>query len=649
MAEPKKRTFSFDKLKKTEKDLYARGEVKPGEKPELLQPTTNATSGAQSDWQEIPEHLAEKPEEHRLIKPATMKKILISAGGFFLVSIGFAAYIFFGGANKVSVDNVAITINGSSTIGAGEPLSFDINVQNRNNVALEGVKLLVEYPVGTRTADDQEKDLPRELEEMDNIPANGNIQRSKQAALFGAADSSQHIIVSVEFRVKDSSATYFKEQYYDVLISTAPVRMTINSVPETVSGSELEISAEIVSNATSVISGLMLRVDYPFGFQFNAAAPSPAYSNNVFLLGDFQPADRRVIRIKGTVTGQEGDDRLFRFNLGLPGKNDNRVIGKTFLFTNHPIAIKRPFVSAVLSLDGSNSDTYAVPAGQVVRGEVSWTNNLDSRIADLEIQAKLSGESLNRLSVSAGNGGYYNSLDNTILWNKITSPGQAVVDPGETGLIGFSFSPLPLSSLLYSGIRGNEMTVDITVKARRLSGANIPEEIFTGISKKILVSSNIALSGRSLYYTGAFSNQGPVPPKAEVNTTYTAVWALTNTLNSVSGMRVSATLPVYVTWLGNVSSGESVVYEPANRSIVWNVGDLPAGTGFSSSPREAAFQVSIVPSLSQLGSSPTLITEAVASGVDRFSSVPLKSTTKAVSTDIEDGPQGMRYPGRVEQ
>ncbi|HEY4499416.1 MAG TPA: hypothetical protein VJH94_05170 [Candidatus Paceibacterota bacterium] len=642
----KKRPFSFGKLTNVEKSLYARHEFTiPKETDDLPTPSP---SDVPSEWKE------EEPQgfgryEHLLSKSGPiMKKILIAAIGFFLVSGAFAAYVFFGGLNRVSTDNIEIAVTGPSSIGAGEPLSFEFTIKNKNNVDLEVAHLLVEYPIGSRTADQSLSELLRESESLGTIDAGASMTRTKQVTLFGEADSTQRIIISLEYRVKDSSATYFKEQNYDVIISTSPVRMTINSVKEAVSGNEMEISVEVVSNSATIVSGLMLKVDYPFGFTFSTASPVPTFGNNTFMLGDLNPADRRIIRIRGKVTGQEGEDRLFRVTLGLPDKRDNRQIGTVFLSSTESIAIKRPFVSASLSLNGSSDDVFTIEAGQSVRGEIAWTNNLPSRIVDLEIQVKLTGSSLNRLSISSQSGGFYRSIDNIIIWDKTTSGNFAVVEPGESGVASFTFSSLPVSSLLYSGARGNEISIDVSIQARRLSDVSVSEQISSGTSKKVRISSNLALTGRSLYYSGPFSNQGPIPPVVERNTTYTLVWSLTNTLNSASGIKVEAVLPGYISWLNNVSAGESVRFDPATRRVVWDVGDVPATAGFSGPPREVSFQVSFVPSLSQRETSPTLLGESVVTGVDRYNSASLRASAPVVTTRISDGDQKIDQ-GKVQQ
>jgi hypothetical protein len=261
---------------------------------------------------------------------------------------------------------------------------------------------------------------------------------------------------------------------------------------------------------------------------------------------------------------------------------------------------------------------------------------LPTRISDLEIEAKVGGNSLDRFTVSASSG-FYRSIDNTILWDKTTKPNFVVVEPSGGGIVSFTLASYPLSTLLSSGRIGNELTVDVSVKAKRFSDANVPEEITSSVSKTIRINSNITLNGKSLYFTGPFSNQGPIPPRADQNTTYTIVWTATNTLNDVSDAVVRAVLPGYVTWVGNISpTNESVTYNSSTREVDWNVGSIKAGAGLSGLPREVAFQVSIIPSLSQRGTSPIIVGPAAITGTDRFTGATLNDSATALSTSIAD-------------
>ena len=108
-----------------------------------------------------------------------------------------------------------------------------------------------------------------------------------------------------------------------------------------------------------------------------------------------------------------------------------------------------------------------------------------------------------------------------------------------------------------------------------------------------------------------------MPPKAEKETTYTVIWTVTNTSNKVKNAKVSAILPIYTKWLSKTApDSEHISYNLQNSEIIWDLGDVPAGAGIDSPAREVAFQISFLPSVSQIGSTPVILSGAVLTGTD---------------------------------
>jgi hypothetical protein len=67
------------------------------------------------------------------------------------------------------------------------------------------------------------------------------------------------------------------------------------------------------------------------------------------------------------------------------------------------------------------------------------------------------------------------------------------------------------------------------------------------------------------------------------------------------------------------------------------VGTLPAKTGYQATlPRQVHVQVSIIPSISQAGTTPDLIENIRFSGTDTFTKKEIVQTTKAITTEIRD-------------
>jgi len=139
--------------------------------------------------------------------------------------------------------------------------------------------------------------------------------------------------------------------------------------------------------------------------------------------------------------------------------------------------------------------------------------------------------------------------------------------------------------------------------------------------------------------TGPFTNTGPLPPVAEKATTYTIHWSLVNSSNKIEGAEVRASIPLYVTFLNNIyPSGESVSFDSQSGEILWNIGSIPAGIGLTGPAKEVSFQVSLLPSVTQVGDAPTIISESVLRGLDTFTRVTLEDRTPSLSTILLQDP-----------
>jgi hypothetical protein len=352
-------------------------------------------------------------------------------------------------------------------------------------------------------------------------------------------------------------------------------------------------------------------------------------------LGDLEPGGIRKVRITGILDGQDGEERVFKFAVGLKDKKDETLIAAPFFNYNTSVFIQKPFIGVSLALNGDASAETVMSAGQAIRADVLWQNNLPTIVNNAQIAIKLRGSALNRSSITA-DGGYYRSSDDTIIFNRETTNQLASFNPGDSGRLGFSFNILN-SAALKSGQQIIDM--EITANGLRAEGNTVPNELLFSSAKKIKVATDLILSSASSYYSGPFKNVGLLPPRADKETTYTITWALTNTLNDLSGVTVSGSLPSYVKWLGVVSpESESVSYNPVGGEVTWSPGLVKAGTGRGASPKQVSFQVSLLPSLSQVGKVPVLLTETTARGIDIFTGATISDSREAVTTDLFNDP-----------
>lgn len=621
----------LNQIDNLERSLYSRKQKVFSIKRRPIMTSGGQGKGVGSDWeheQELPKPAEPKPGL------ALSHKVLIASAGFFLVAIFTAIFVFTGGSNVVSNNKIELNISGPASIAGGEKLTLNLAMTNNNSTTLESADLIVEYPDGARSANDLNSELKRGRITVGNILAGKIINQSVEAVLFGEESAKQTVKFTLEYRVAGSNAIFYKEKNYDIVISSAPVNVQVVSLSEANAGQDVEMAITVSSNSTETLRSVMLAADYPFGFTYKSAVPDTAYGKNTWLLGDLAPQSKRTIRIKGMIDGQDGEERVFRFNIGVQSLKDEKIIGALFLSVPQTVAIKKPFIGINLSLNGETGDVYATKAGRLIRGDLIWQNNTPEKITALRFTVKLDGQALDRSSVSADRG-FYRSSDNTIVWDASTVNELVSVEPGGTGRLSFGFSALPTASSFGSPLVNPEIVVTVGSGGFRSGENNVPEIVDSTLVRRVRVNSNLALTSSLLYYSGPITNSGPLPPRADQETTYTVVWSLNNPTNAISGAKVSTTLPPYVRFVGKTEPIDSdISFNQLGGQVVWNVGNVPAGTGFNLPAKQVAFQVAFVPSVSQIGNIPKITDEVVVSGLDTFTNSQVGDSKAALTTRL---------------
>jgi len=182
--------------------------------------------------------------------------------------------------------------------------------------------------------------------------------------------------------------------------------------------------------------------------------------------------------------------------------------------------------------------------------------------------------------------------------------------------------------------------LDVSVTGNRVDyvGSSQDDVLFSD-SRKIKITSDPQLFAKALYYIGPFKNSGPVPPKAEQETTYTVTWTVTNPMNNISGAVVQASLPPYVKWLSEIDPGqEKINYDENTRMVTWNVGNVSAGAGTTASAKEASFKVSFLPSIDQAGQIPNIVNAATITAKDNFTLTSVSNSFGALNTKLASDP-----------
>ncbi len=587
-----------------------------------------------SDWQHESENLLQPNTQN--YKDKTMSfftKILITSIIFFFIALGIGSYLVFNGSNIVSANNVDIIVNGPVSVSGGSPVNFDVSILNHNNIKLQDISFSVDYPSGTVDANDSTKELKNFKEDIGDIEPGGLEQKSIQAIFYGEENSKKTVVLSIKYHVQGSNSPFTKEKTIDLLISSSPINLSISSFKEINSEQEFEISATLQSNSKEVLKNILLKASYPFGFTFISSDLKPITSDNsLWRIGDIPPGGKKVVKIKGKLEAQNDEIRNFRFSAGSPRISSDKSIGTEYTSDTQEISIKKPFVTLGISLNGdSESREYSATFNNSVNIDINYSNNLPTSIIDGEIRVKISGNAYDKFSVNPLDG-LYNSTNNEIVWNSITSTYLRNIEAGGNGRVSFNITPKDLS-VGSKKITNPSIKFVVSVQAKRNSETNVPEKVAITASREIKVSSNALIGGQILHNSGSFANTGPIPPRADQQTTYTVVWTVDNTANNISNVQVLSSLPPYVKWLNKISpSSEDITYDNVTGQIAWNVGSVGTYTSGSTKRKQVSFQISLNPTINQINQSPVLVNTSILTATDDFTGQSLKSNLGTLNT-----------------
>jgi hypothetical protein len=619
-----------DRLEELRKRLYERGNAPEKREPHHLSDTHEEV---RESWERPPQPPRPLPQPAAPAATDTMArthakrgyrmKILLGGFAIFVLTIAVSSLFLAFGRHNISGDNITISASGPFTIGGGQEFPLQVGITNSNTVPIDSATLIVEYPSGTQSATEEGKELFTERQQLETINSGETVNIPLKAKVFGEENEEKTIKVSIEYRVSGSNATFYKEA--DPLrfkISSSPVIIRADTIKKISSGQESEVTLTIISNSPTPLSQVLVKAEYPVGFDFSSADPKPTYGQNGWLITDLQPEKEKTITISGIVVGKESDEYAINFSVGVPNERDPQSLASIFAKTQTQFQIEQPFLDIDLQVNNSSESEVAVEPGRRSNAVITFTNTLEDTVYDISVEVELSGNAFSIYEVGPSSG-YFDPSKNTITWDVSNTPSLRQATPGEKKQLSFS---LEAASQVTNTPQVN---IKVNTHARRVSENDVAEQLIGTAESTLKVISVPVVRAQASHDTDVFVDTGPVPPVVDKETTYTIAMQVKNGSNGVSDALVSASLPAYVTWLNQTAGTGDITYNPTTRAIEWSAGDIDANAEVY-----AAFQVSVLPRSLQIGTVPVLLTEQRIRAVDKFTGTVVRGSNPPITTKL---------------
>lgn len=543
---------------------------------------------------------------------------------------------------------VVLDIFGQERVVSGEEINYIVRYKNNSRVVISNVVLNFSFPNQSAIADDAGAVLRGEslvvTKNLGQLSSGQEGQAEFKIKVLGDKDSQQKFVAKLSYRPANINSDFGNTNEFTSAVISVPLILSFILPERIVSGQTINFSLRYLNTSDTAFVNAKVKIEYPAGFIFDSALPSPQEENNAWVLPEIGSREEGNIIIKGAISGNEGEAKIFKAQIGTQKDSEE--------FLAYSQALASPQISASpLGVEQTllDSEQASADVGQRLTYQIKYRNTTDEVIGPVFITVKIDSRAIDLGSVVAANG-FFSSSDGIITWNSSSLPAPELLSARAEGMLEFSLrvkDRLPVNNFsdknftIVTTAKIDSFNVPLALSGTQLGGQH---------QLTVKINSKLTLNMKGYYGDRLITNSGPLPPRVGQKTTYTIYWQVLNISNDVSGAVAEAYLPPYVSWEGKIyPTSEDIKYDASSGKVTWNIGALGAATGVLSPVRQVVFQVGLVPSLGQVGSAVVVVQSAKISGQDNFTGVQLSASTVELKSDMPDDSAVGYEKGRVTQ
>ncbi len=530
------------------------------------------------------------------------KKVIIGLI-IFLIILGFVVFWFWREA-VFSKQILKLEILGPDSAKMGDEITYTVKYKNNGNFVLEKPKVIFELPEYSLTEDSKTR-FTQDLEDI--YP--GEEQSSEfKGRILGKENDVKTARAWLSYVPRNLSARYESDTTLATKIESVPITLTYDVPTKIEQGKEISYSINYFSNIDYPLENLSIKIDSIEGFNFKSSKPT-SLDNAEWKLDILKKGQGGRITISGSINTNAGSQVSFSSKLGM--WQDGVFV--TIKEATQVIDIIQPRILISQTINGSLN--YTASPGEVLNYQISLQNTGSTAFNNLFIISQLKGGTYD-FSTLQSNSGQTNQGDGSIAFDPIKVPQLQSLYPQQQITIGFS---IKLKDSLPSGssqtIKNNVSVLDVN------------QEFSNNVNSQMDFSQKVFRQTEN-----GIENFGPIPPKINEITSYSIVWEVKNFLNSLKNIRIKATLPQNVSLADNIfpeNEATNFSFDSLSREIVWSAGDLSPG-----SSTILTFQVVIKPASFQVGTAPTIISQATVFADDQFTNASINKTVSGINTTL---------------
>lgn len=591
------------------------------------QPTENPFAGEES-WIREEKGLTQKQKKIIGAVSGALALLLIIAGGAFYFSNARK--------NAFQQDRVAVFFDGPKEVDSTQLVSYAIKYKNDNKVKLEDVELSLNYSENFQPSAEGNVNL-KQLNAGNSKIHIGDIKAGSEGEVritgvfYAPKDTPVYLRGTLKYRPSNLGSHFETKNQIGINIATSPIFLELSAPPEASSGDSVSFVIDYKNMDARALNDAQLHVFYPEGFEFVSSEPSPSQNKNVWYFGSLESEKGGKVVIQGRLESSSATERVIRAQIGKIGGDGRLVVynerQKSTKITEAPFALDH-------YADGFFGNVAS--QGDLLRYVIKYKNVSQALLNDAILVFEISSDALDYSKISTG-GGYFDSKTRTVTWKSSEIRELSSLAAGAEGVVNVT---VPIISPINAKGEGEKnFSVNSVVRMSSSSYLDQGGQSKTVSSSKLelKINSRVAFGLSGFYNDARLKNSGSMPMAVGKETDFALHWNVSSNTNDLEGVKIVSSLPSGVRWTNVLyPSGEKISYNERTNEVVWEVGNISAGTGVYKPSREVVFQVRVVPQMNDAGKEMKLLNASVLTAKDSYTGSEVRLENKEKTTQLEE-------------
>lgn len=527
-----------------------------------------------------------------------------------------------------SEDKVSLEIIGPEKVDSSQLITYKIKYKNDNRVDLRNAEILLNYQENLQPEGNNDWQILNSSNSkigIAKIKSHGEGEAEFKARIYAPEDYQVFLKLSLIYTPANFNSQFKQEKQLSVIVKSSPIQLDVIAPLEAASGNYIEYLIDYKNTSLRNFNDLRLKVEYPEGFTYQSAEPSPSEGNNFWYIGNLNENQFGKIKIFGNVEGPKDYSKILKVYVG--SMDDS---GKFLVYSERTKSTK--IVSSPLSIYQrvNNLINPNINEGEGLNYEVNFSNNGDQGIRNAIVTVEISSPYLDFPDIRVS-GGYYDGSKGIITWKAVDVPQLANLQPGQGGNVKFSISVK--RNIKIGSYQDKNFSI---VSVAKIDSPDIPtpfgaNKIISSNRTEVKINSAVVFESKYLYDDPNMTNSGPNPPVLGQETTYTIHYLITNTYNEISDVKITSSLPTGARWTGKIfPETENISFNERTNSLSWDAGNLKNAVGILEPKKEVSFQVAVTPQINQIGAKIILSNAAVLKAKDKFTNQDIGAKSSEV-------------------